>query len=103
MSANNTDFIVLLHDSGLAPKRENRFFSFLIAAGRQKRPGQENAFAMGRKFMSVKAVNFLHQPFRPVAGKSMADFLRADKTDADLFPSGFHQVKEACPVAESFT
>ena len=53
--------------------------------------------------MSVKAVNFLHQPFRPVAGKSMADFLRADKTDADLFPSGFHQVKEACPVAESFT
>lgn len=102
MSAINTDFIVLLHDSGFAPKRENRFFRFLIAAGREERPGQEDAFAMRGKFMPVKAVNFLHQPLRPIPGKGMADFLRADKADADVFSPGFHQIKEACPIAESF-
>ena len=53
--------------------------------------------------MTVKAVDLLHEALRPVAGKGVADFLRAYEADADIFPPGFHQVEEPGPVAETFT
>lgn len=53
--------------------------------------------------MPMKAVNLLHQSLSPVAGKGMTDFLRSHKADPDIAPSGFDQVQEPRPVAETFT
>ena len=58
---------------------------------------------MGSKLMPVEAVNLLHQPFSPVPGKGMADFLRSHKADADIASPGFHQVKKPRPIAETLT
>ena len=52
--------------------------------------------------MAVKAVDFLHEPARPVPRECVTDFLRRHESDAQRPAGGLHREEEACPVAAAF-